>query len=66
MAEEFRLLTLQVIAEAILSLTPEQSDEVMPISTYLSWRNAIDLSLEPWRKFCRRPSGSPIASAWRC
>lgn len=29
-SEEFRHLTLQVIGEAILSLTPEESDRVFP------------------------------------
>ncbi|CEG01432.1 Cytochrome P450, E-class, group I [Ostreococcus tauri] len=51
LAEEFRLLTLQVIAEAILSLTPEQSDEVMP-NLYLPIMDECNRrSLEPWRKF---------------
>ena len=51
LAEEFRLLTLQVIAEAILSLTPEQSDEVMP-NLYLPIMEECNRrSLEPWRKY---------------
>ena len=55
MAEEFRLLTLQVIAEAILSLTPEQSDEVMP-NLYLPIMEECNRrSLEPWRKFLPTP-----------
>lgn len=51
LAEEFRLLTLQVIAEAILSLSPEQSDEVMP-NLYLPIMDECNRrSLEPWRKY---------------
>ena len=30
MEEEFRLLTLQVIGEAVLSLPPEECDQVRP------------------------------------
>ena len=55
LAEEFRLLTLQVIAEAILSLTPEQSDEVMP-NLYLPIMEECNRrSLEPWRKYLPTP-----------
>jgi len=51
LAEEFRLLTLQVIAEAILSLTPEESDEVMP-NLYLPIMEECNRrSLEPWRTY---------------
>ena len=51
LAEEFRLLTLQVIAEAILSLSPEESDEVMP-NLYLPIMEECNRrSLEPWRTY---------------
>ena len=51
LAEEFRLLTLQVIAEAILSLPPEESDEVMP-NLYLPIMEECNRrSLEPWRTY---------------
>jgi beta-ring hydroxylase len=51
LAEEFRLLTLQVIGEAILSLSPEESDEVMP-NLYLPIMEECNRrSLEPWRAY---------------
>jgi len=51
LAEEFRLLTLQVIGEAILSLSPEESDEVMP-NLYLPIMEECNRrSLEPWRVY---------------
>ena len=51
LAEEFRLLTLQGIGEAILSLSPEESDEVMP-NLYLPIMEECNRrSLEPWRAY---------------
>jgi cytochrome P450 len=53
--EEFRRLTLQVIGEAILSLTPEESDRVfphlyLPIMVRLGARNdAAAQMLRLWR-----------------
>jgi cytochrome P450 len=47
--EEFRLLTLQVIGEAILSLGPEECDEVFP-SLYLPvMEESNKRVLQPWR-----------------
>ena len=47
--EEFRLLTLQVIGEAILSLGPEECDEVFP-SLYLPVMEESNRRvLAPWR-----------------
>jgi beta-ring hydroxylase len=51
LAEEFRLLTLQVIGEAILSLSPEESDEVMPELYLPIMEECNRRSLEPWRTF---------------
>ena len=49
MEQEFRLLTLQVIGEAILSLSPEDSDELFP-SLYLPIMDECNArSLSPWR-----------------
>jgi len=49
MENEFRLLTLQVIGEAILSLQPEESDTLFP-SLYLPIMDECNArSLSPWR-----------------
>jgi cytochrome P450 len=49
MEEEFRLLTLQVIGEAILSLPPEECDAVFP-ELYLPVMEEANLrALRPWR-----------------
>jgi cytochrome P450 len=55
MEHEFRLLTLQVIGEAILSLQPEQSDELFP-SLYLPIMDECNArSLSPWRAWIPTP-----------
>lgn len=48
--EEFRLLTLQIIGEAILSLPPEECDRVFP-SLYLPVMEESNVRvLAPWRQ----------------
>lgn len=60
---EFRLLTLQVIGEAILSLSPEESDELFP-SLYLPIMDECNArSLSPWRTYV--PSPDWFAHRWR-
>ena len=55
MENEFRLLTLQVIGEAILSLSPEESDELFP-SLYLPIMDECNArSLSPWRTYLPTP-----------
>ena len=55
MENEFRRLTLQVIGEAILSLQPEQSDELFP-SLYLPIMDECNArSLSPWRAWTPTP-----------
>ena len=55
MEHEFRLLTLQVIGEAILSLSPEESDELFP-SLYLPIMDECNArSLSPWRAYLPTP-----------
>jgi len=55
MSEEFRHLTLQVIGEAILSLTPEEADEVFP-HLYLPVMEEFNRrSLAPWRTYLPLP-----------
>lgn len=50
LAESFRCLTLQVIAEAVLSFTPEESDAVFP-SLYLPIVSECNERVwAPWRK----------------
>ena len=50
-AEEFRHLTLQVIGEAILSMSHEEADRVLPF-LYLPIMEEANLrSLRPWREF---------------
>eukprot|EP00049_Salpingoeca_infusionum_P000259 m.38465 g.38465 ORF g.38465 m.38465 type:complete len:530 (+) comp10204_c0_seq2:165-1754(+) len=50
--EEFRILTLQVIGELILSLTPEESAEVFP-NLYLPLvEEANQRIFQFWRPFC--------------
>jgi len=52
---EFRLLTLQVIGEAILSLSPEESDDLFP-SLYLPIMDECNArSLSPWRTYLPTP-----------
>ena len=49
MEEEFRLLTLQIIGEAVLSLPPEECDRVFP-ELYLPVMEEANLrALRPWR-----------------
>lgn len=63
MENEFRLLTLQVIGEAILSLSPEESDELFP-SLYLPIMDECNArSLSPWRTYI--PSAEWFAHRWR-
>jgi hypothetical protein len=50
-AEEFRMLTLQVIGEAILSLSPEESDRVFPHLYLPIMEEGNRCSLEPWRAY---------------
>lgn len=47
--EEFRLLTLQVIGEAILSLGPEECDKVFPQLYLPVMEESNRRVLEPWR-----------------
>jgi len=47
--EEFRLLTLQVIGEAILSLAPEECDRVFPALYLPVMEESNRRVLEPWR-----------------
>lgn len=47
--EEFRLLTLQVIGEAILSLPPEECDRVFPALYLPVMEESNRRVLEPWR-----------------
>ncbi|KAK9835127.1 hypothetical protein WJX81_000142 [Elliptochloris bilobata] len=59
MEEEFRLLTLQVIGEAVLSLPPEECDRVFP-QLYLPVMAESNLrAVRPWREWL------PTPSAWR-
>ena len=53
MGEEFRHLALQVIGEALLSLTPEESDSVFPKLYLPIMEEANRWSLEPWREHVR-------------
>ena len=63
MENEFRLLTLQVIGEAILSLSPEESDELFP-SLYLPIMDECNArSLSPWRTYMPTPEW--FAHRWR-
>mmetsp|Transcript_2212 Transcript_2212/g.2304 ORF Transcript_2212/g.2304 Transcript_2212/m.2304 type:complete len:496 (+) Transcript_2212:174-1661(+) len=56
MSEEFRHLTLQVVAEAILSLTPEESDETFA-TMYLPIVEEGNLrTWHPYREFLLTPS----------
>jgi cytochrome P450 len=51
MEEEFRLLTLQVIGAAVLSLPPDECDRVFP-ELYLPVMEEANLrALRPWRAF---------------
>ena len=55
MENEFRLLTLQVIGEAILSLSPTESDAIFP-SLYLPIMDECNArSLSPWRTYLPTP-----------
>lgn len=47
--EEFRLLTLQVIGEAILSLPPEECDRVFPALYLPVMEESNKRVLQPWR-----------------
>ena len=55
-AEEFRHLTLQVIGEAILSLSPEESDRVFPHLYLPIMEEGNRRSLEPWRSYLPLPA----------
>jgi beta-ring hydroxylase len=56
MGEEFRLLTLQVIGQAVLSLSPDESDKVFP-SLYLPIvEEANKRTWYPFRAFLPTPS----------
>lgn len=55
-SEEFRHLTLQVIGEAILSLTPEESDRVFPHLYLPIMEEGNRRSLEPWRTYLPTPA----------
>jgi len=50
-AEEFRHLTLQVIGEAILSMSHEEADKVFPLLYLPIMEEANKRSLRPWREF---------------
>lgn len=54
--EEFRLLTLQVIGEAILSLPPEECDRVFPQLYLPVMEEANQRVLRPHRKYLPTPS----------
>ncbi|KAK9909425.1 hypothetical protein WJX75_002020 [Coccomyxa subellipsoidea] len=63
MEEEFRLLTLQVIGEAVLSLPPEECDRVFP-QLYLPVMAEANLrAIRPWRQYL--PTPSFFAFLWR-
>ena len=51
MAEEFRHVTLQVIGEAILSLTPEEADRVFPHLYLPIMEEANARVFSPWREW---------------
>lgn len=53
--EEFRLLTLQVIGEAILSLPPEECDRVFPKLYLPVMEEAHQRVLRPYRKYLPIP-----------
>lgn len=55
MNEEFRHLTLQVIGEGILSLTPEEADRVFPLLYLPVMEEFNRRSLEPWRPYLPLP-----------
>ncbi|EFN52051.1 hypothetical protein CHLNCDRAFT_139264 [Chlorella variabilis] len=50
MEEEFRLLTLQIIGEAILSLPPDECDRVFPQLYLPVMEESNRRVLEPWRQ----------------
>lgn len=55
LAEEFRVMTLQVIGELILSLSPEESERVFP-QLYLPIVTEANLRIwQPWRAFLPTP-----------
>lgn len=51
LAEEFRHLTLQVIGEAILSMSHEEADKVFPLLYLPIMEEANKRSLRPWREY---------------
>eukprot|EP00667_Euglena_gracilis_P004450 EG_transcript_4466 len=53
--KEFRELTLQVIAEALLSLSPEESDRVFPELYLPIMEEANRRVLRPWRSYIPGP-----------
>lgn len=55
-AAAFRRLTLQVIGEAILSLSPEESDRVFPHLYLPIMEEGNRRSLEPWRSYLPTPA----------
>lgn len=54
-AEEFRHLTLQVIGEAILSMSHEEADKVFPLLYLPIMEEANKRSLRPWREYLPTP-----------
>lgn len=58
MEEEFRLLTLQVIGEAVLSLSPEECDRVFPALYLPVMEEANQRVLRPYRMYL------PLLPAW--
>ena len=55
LAEEFRVMTLQVIGELILSLSPEESARVFP-ELYLPIVTEANARIfQPWRAFLPTP-----------
>lgn len=50
------MLTLQVIGEAILSLSPEESDRVFPHLYLPIMEEGNRRSLEPWRAYMPLPA----------
>lgn len=51
LSEEFRCLTLQVIAEAVLSFTPEESDRLFPALYLPIVTECNERVWAPWRKW---------------
>eukprot|EP01087_Luapelamoeba_hula_P019071 TRINITY_DN6268_c0_g1_i2.p1 TRINITY_DN6268_c0_g1~~TRINITY_DN6268_c0_g1_i2.p1 ORF type:complete len:298 (-),score=39.54 TRINITY_DN6268_c0_g1_i2:936-1829(-) len=56
MGEEFRKLTLQVIAEAVLSMSPEESDRVFPALYLPIVEEANKRTFYPYREYLPTPT----------